>query len=56
MIFIVMSQRQFALFMWLLVYNVKLVQMQSIDRKLGTFGTVGTITHFHLNDNDQCYT
>lgn len=34
MVCIVMSQRQFTLFMWLLVYDVKPTQMHSTDRKV----------------------
>lgn len=55
MICTVMSQKQLALFMWLLVYNdVKPVQMHNVDRNVGACAAVGTITHFHLKDNDQC--
>lgn len=50
-----MSQKQLALFMWLLVYNgVKPVQMHNVDRNVGVSAAVGTITHFHLKDHDQC--
>lgn len=54
MICTVMSQGQFALFMWLLVYNeVKSAQMHNIHRSVGASEIVGTIAHFHLKDNDS---
>lgn len=34
MVCIVMSQRQFALFMWLLVYDVKPIRMHNTDWKV----------------------
>lgn len=56
MVCTVMSQRQLALFMWLLVYNdVKPVQMHNVDRNVGPLATVWTIGHSHLKDNGQCY-
>lgn len=56
MVCTVMSQRQLALFMWLLVYNdVKPVQMHNADRNVGPLATVWTTAHSHLKDNSQCY-
>lgn len=50
----VMSQGEFALLMWLLVYNdVKPAQTHNIERNVGAFATVETITLFYLKD--KCY-